>query len=97
MPLTVFENNNGKLANKTGKYFDQNYSGWWNKLLVDDFNGDGKMDLIVGNLGLNSQVKASPEQPAEVYFKDFDQNGALTPFCVRTSKEKATLTSPATN
>jgi enediyne biosynthesis protein E4 len=79
MPVTVFENVNGKLENKTDKYFDQKYSGWWNKLLVDDFNGDGKMDLMVGNLGLNSQVKASLEQPAELYFKDFDQNGRVDP------------------
>jgi hypothetical protein len=79
MPITVFENVNGKLENKTDNYFDCNYSGWWNKLLVDDFNGDGKMDLVVGNLGLNSQVKASPDQPAELYFKDFDQNGRIDP------------------
>ena len=79
MPVTVFENVNGKLENKTNNYFDKNYSGWWNKLLVDDFNGDGKMDLVVGNLGLNSQVKASFEQPAELYFKDFDQNGRIDP------------------
>lgn len=79
MPVTVFENVNGKLENKTEKYFDKNYSGWWNKLLVDDFNGDGKMDLVVGNLGLNAQVKASPEQPAELYYKDFDQNGRIDP------------------
>jgi hypothetical protein len=79
MPVTVFENVNGKLENKTDKYFDQTYSGWWNKLLVDDFNGDGKMDLVIGNLGLNSQVKASPQQPAELYFKDFDQNGRIDP------------------
>lgn len=79
MPVTVFENVNGKLENKTDAYFGQKYSGWWNKLLVDDFNGDGKMDLVVGNLGLNSQVKASKEQPAELYFKDFDQNGRIDP------------------
>lgn len=79
MPVTVFENVNGKLENKTDAYFDQKYSGWWNKLLVDDFNGDGKMDLVVGNLGLNSQVKASKEQPAKLYFKDFDQNGRIDP------------------
>ncbi|AEI49980.1 VCBS repeat-containing protein [Runella slithyformis] len=79
MPVTVFENVNGKLENKTDNYFDRKYSGWWNKLLVDDFNGDGKMDLAVGNLGLNSQVKASAEQPAELYFKDFDQNGRIDP------------------
>jgi hypothetical protein len=79
MPVTVFETVNGKLENKTDAYFDQKYSGWWNKLLVDDFNGDGKMDLVIGNLGLNSQVKASAKQPAELYYKDFDQNGRIDP------------------
>jgi hypothetical protein len=79
MPVTVFENVNGKLENKTDTYFDHNYSGWWNKLLVDDFNGDGKMDLVVGNLGLNSQCKATPEQPVELFYKDFDQNGRIDP------------------
>ncbi len=79
MPITVFENVNGKLENKTERYFEQKYGGWWNKLLVDDFNGDGKMDLVVGNLGLNSQCKATPQQPVELYFKDFDQNGRIDP------------------
>jgi hypothetical protein len=79
MPITVLENINGKWENKTDTYFERNYSGWWNKLLVDDFNGDGKPDLVVGNLGLNSQVKASSEQPAELYYNDFDQNGRIDP------------------
>lgn len=79
MPITVFENNNGQLTNKTEKYFDKKYSGWWNKLLVDDFNGDGKMDLVVGNLGLNSQCKATFQQPVELFYKDFDQNGRIDP------------------
>lgn len=79
MPVMVFEQTNGKLEDKTDKYFDKKYNGWWNKLLVEDLNGDGKQDLLVGNLGLNSQIKASPQQPAELYFKDFDQNGRIDP------------------
>ena len=79
MPVMVFEQTNGKLEDKTEKYFDKKYNGWWNKLLVEDLNGDGKQDLLIGNLGLNSQVKASPTQPAELYFKDFDQNGRVDP------------------
>ena len=42
-------------------------------------NGDGKPDLIVGNLGLNSQCKVSDTEPAEMIFKDFDDNGAVDP------------------
>ncbi|HEY5393388.1 MAG TPA: VCBS repeat-containing protein, partial [Hanamia sp.] len=79
MPVTVFINENSKLTNKTKSYFDENYSGWWNKILAEDMNGDGKIDLIIGNLGLNSQCKASDKEPAEMYYKDFDGNGTIDP------------------
>ncbi|RZM23751.1 MAG: RNA-binding protein, partial [Pedobacter sp.] len=79
MPLSVYLNENGKLTNKTTKYFDKEYSGWWNKLQVADMNNDGKPDLILGNLGLNSQCRASDAEPAELIYKDFDDNGAIDP------------------
>jgi hypothetical protein len=79
MPVTVYINNNGKLENKTSNYFDKNYIGWWNKLTVGDFNLDSKPDLIIGNVGLNTQCKASDKQPAEMYYKDFDDNGSIDP------------------
>jgi hypothetical protein len=79
MRITVFENNTGKLVDKTDNYFDRKLSGWWNKLTVEDLNGDGSPDLLVGNLGLNSQTKASDKQPIELYYKDFDDNGSIDP------------------
>lgn len=79
MPVSVFLNLNGKLQNKTTNYFDRQYSGWWNCLKVTDMNGDGRVDLIIGNLGLNSQCKVSDKQPAEMYYKDFDSNGSVDP------------------
>lgn len=79
MPVTVFINENSKLTNKTKSYFDENYSGWWNKILAEDMNGDGRIDLVIGNLGLNSQCKASEKEPAEMYYKDFDGNGTIDP------------------
>jgi hypothetical protein len=87
MPVTVFINENGKLKNKTRDYFDENYSGWWNKILAEDMNGDGKIDLVIGNLGLNSQCKASETEPVEMYYKDFDGNGTVDPIlCFYTQK-----------
>lgn len=79
MPITVFENQNGTLVEATGKYFNKKYAGWWNCLQVSDVNKDGHPDLVVGNIGLNTQCKASDAEPAEMYFKDFDDNGAVDP------------------
>jgi hypothetical protein len=82
MPVTVMLNEHSKLVNSTNTYFDKPNSGWWNKILVEDFNHDGHPDLLVGNQGLNTQCKASDKEPAEMYFKDFDDNGAVDPiFC----------------
>jgi hypothetical protein len=79
MPISVFINNNGHLENRTKDYFDKNYSGWWNKLLVKDLNNDGKPDLVIGNFGLNSQCRVSDKEPADLYYKDFDNNGTIDP------------------
>ncbi|NBA88767.1 RNA-binding protein [Emticicia sp. CRIBPO] len=79
MPVTVLTLNAGKLSDVTKDYFDKSYKGLYNKLLLEDLNGDGKADLVLGNLGLNAQIKASEKEPAEMIFKDFDDNGAIDP------------------
>ncbi|WP_315820788.1 FG-GAP repeat protein [Paraflavitalea speifideaquila] len=48
---------------------------------MGDFNKDGKPDLLVGNQGLNTQCRVSEEQPASLYYKDFDDNGSIDPIC----------------
>ena len=79
MPVSVFINRRGRLVNKTPDYFDREYSGWWNTIKVGDLDGDGRPELLIGNLGLNSQCQADPSHPAELYYKDFDNNGAIDP------------------
>ena len=79
MPVTAYINVNGKLEDKTTAYFDKSYTGWWNKILTGDFNRDGKLDLVIGNMGLNTQCKASDNEPAELVYKDFDDNGSVDP------------------
>ncbi|MFM1878586.1 MAG: hypothetical protein RLZZ241_1452 [Bacteroidota bacterium] len=54
-------------------------SGWWTALKAADLDGDGKMDLVAGNWGLNSKFKASPQEPIQLYRNDFDANGATEP------------------
>ena len=82
MPVTVFSIKDNTLQNDTSLYFDTTYSGWWNTVTTADVNSDGKPDLIIGNTGTNTQFKVSKQEPAALYFKDFDQNGAVDPlFC----------------
>ncbi|RYY19626.1 MAG: RNA-binding protein, partial [Chitinophagaceae bacterium] len=79
MPLTIFINDKGRLTNRTAEFVDKSYSGWWNKLDTADLNNDGIPELIAGNYGLNSQLKATEKEPVELYYKDFDDNGAVDP------------------
>ena len=63
-------------------------AGWWNRIIAADFDGDGDQDLVAGNLGLNSPLRASVAEPAHLYYKDFDQNGAIDPIvCVYENKK----------
>jgi hypothetical protein len=79
MPVTVFTNNNGRLGNVTSRYFDQPLYGWWNTITAGDLNGDGRPDLVAGNLGTNTQFRASAKEPLEMFYGDFDGNGSVDP------------------
>lgn len=52
-------------------------SGWWNFIKPYDFDQDGDLDFIAGNLGLNSKLKASVARPVQLYVNDFDGNDQI--------------------
>jgi hypothetical protein len=77
MPITILMHRDGRLINETDKFGLANTSAWWNTVEIGDLNGDGFPDMVLGNLGLNSRLKASSEAPVRMYIKDFDGNGSL--------------------
>jgi hypothetical protein len=75
MPITIFRNKgNGKLERTDTRGLEKS-DGWWNRIIAGDFTGDGRVDFVVGNLGLNTRYRATDAEPAVMYVKDFDGNG----------------------
>jgi hypothetical protein len=71
MPVCIFHNQDGKFAKTTLKGTD----GWWFSIAGADMDHDGDVDLISGNLGLNSRYTTSAGNPFDVYAGDFDEDG----------------------
>jgi len=79
LSIEVFEWKEGVLEPVNQKNGLADYTGWWNSLEVADVDADGDLDIIAGNLGLNSRYKANADEPLSVYAYDYDQNGRLDP------------------
>ena len=76
MPITVFKNQDGNfIKEEINTNLGCSSTGWWYSIEVGDLNNDKLPDLIVGNLGLNYKYKASVDEPFEVFYDDFDENG----------------------
>lgn len=80
MPLQLYKNNNGKNFELMKIPAFQNTEGWYNSIASGDFDNDGDMDYVAGNLGLNSRYKANMQQPITVRYNDFDNNGSMDAF-----------------
>jgi hypothetical protein len=75
MPLTILKNTNGSFENKTEDYGLDDSTGWWFSIQEGDFDADGDMDYVAGNLGLNYKYKANAKESFDIYYNDFDKSG----------------------
>lgn len=79
MSIQFYENDAGKLTNQSSKTGMTHTSGWWNSINGGDFDNDGDVDYVLGNLGLNSKYKVTAAQPLTIYALDYDKNGSIDP------------------
>ncbi len=77
MPVTVFRNEGNKFENVTEKLGLAKTTGWWFTLSAADFDKDGDMDLVGGNLGLNYKLKTQDDRSFDIYAYDYDRNGKM--------------------
>jgi hypothetical protein len=77
MPVTVYKNEKGRLRNATSEFGLQHTTGLWTTLTSIDMDKDGYEDLLAGNWGENSKLRASNEFPFELYTGDIDGNGSM--------------------
>ncbi|MDQ2864415.1 MAG: VCBS repeat-containing protein, partial [Bacteroidota bacterium] len=80
MPVSIFINTPNGFVDETKKYFDKPDNGMWFTLTIADVDGDGRPDIIAGNVGNNLQIHFSEKKPAALYYADFDNNGSIDPF-----------------
>lgn len=74
MPVKLLKNNKGVFNDISSASGINTQVGWWSSIVPGDFDNDGDMDYIVGNLGLNSFYKANDKYPVKIYANYFDKN-----------------------
>ena len=77
LAVRLFHQEQGRFIDRTAEAGLAGTEGWWNSVTAVDVNGDGRPDLVLGNLGRNALLHASPKEPARLYVGDFAKNGLI--------------------
>ncbi|GAB4040219.1 VCBS repeat-containing protein [Spirosoma jeollabukense] len=80
MPIRIFANSNGKFEEVTSITSNNTpLSGFYQRIIAADFDSDGDMDLMAGNLGTNTKFRKTPDSQLRMWIKDVDNNQSTEP------------------
>ena len=75
-PIRFLKNIEGNFSEDTSLIDVDSTRGWWYDIISEDFDKDGDMDLVIGNLGNNYKYQTSGDETFDIFYNDFDKNNS---------------------
>lgn len=88
MPIRIFTYRGDHFEEITDDLELTDTTGWWNGIAAGDLDGNGRVDLIIGNHGLNSMFQAERDKPVKMWVGDFARNGRFEHILTRPVGDK---------
>jgi len=86
MPPTILEIKAGGVTEVKSSL--SNLHGWYQSIAASDLDGDGRTDLILGNIGENFYLKPDSLNPVKLWINFFGVDGSIQQFMTRTVGSK---------
>lgn len=90
-PIRLFLNQGGTFTDVTERWGLASLTGLWRGITSGDLDGDGRMDLVATNEGLNSRLVTSPDRLLTLVHGDIDQSGTWEVLLARARTEGGPL------